>query len=184
MHLDSRLASKSPLCTLSLQAETAMLLIPELDFEVQSGTLGGRFTTVEGLLVQARDQLTTSHPFLLGDSVGESESRTKMQAFLDDINKVRSGRGIVCVHVMVCLCVDVYVCVKIISGERLDVHVILDDPAGNSYIQVCSFLASTCEADNYWSGGAKLISDPVPNQLSMYVHIITIQFAECVCTGP
>ena len=31
-------------------------------------------------------------------------------------------------------------CFKIIDGERFDVHVILDDPAGNSYVQVISIL--------------------------------------------
>lgn len=33
-----------------LKSDTAALLSPELDLEVQPGTLGGRFTTVEGLL--------------------------------------------------------------------------------------------------------------------------------------
>ena len=35
----------------------------------------------------------------------------------------------------VCVCV-VCVCVQIITGEMTNVHFILDDPAGNSYIQV------------------------------------------------
>lgn len=33
-----------------LKSDTAALISPELDLEVQPGTLGGRFTTVEGLL--------------------------------------------------------------------------------------------------------------------------------------
>lgn len=40
-----------------LKSETCELKSPELDLEVQPGTLGGRFTTVEGLLTQVRDQL-------------------------------------------------------------------------------------------------------------------------------
>jgi len=28
-------------------------------------------------------------------------------------------------------------CVQIAKGEMLDIHLILDDPAGNSYLQVC-----------------------------------------------
>ena len=40
-----------------LKSETCALKSPELDLEVQPGTLGGRFTTVEGLLTQVRDQL-------------------------------------------------------------------------------------------------------------------------------
>ena len=40
-----------------LKSETCALRSAELDLEVQPGTLGGRFTTVEGLLTQVRDQL-------------------------------------------------------------------------------------------------------------------------------
>jgi zinc finger protein len=40
-----------------LKSETCALKSPELGVEVQPGTLGGRFTTVEGLLTQVRDQL-------------------------------------------------------------------------------------------------------------------------------
>jgi zinc finger protein len=40
-----------------LKSETCALRSVELDLEVQPGTLGGRFTTVEGLLAQIRDQL-------------------------------------------------------------------------------------------------------------------------------
>ncbi len=64
-----------------------MLLIPELDFEVQSGTLGGCFTTVEGLLVQARDQLLHSQPFFAGDSASD-EGRSKLLKFIEKMNKV------------------------------------------------------------------------------------------------
>lgn len=64
-----------------------MLLIPELEFEVQSGTLGGCFTTVEGLLVQARDQLVHSLPFLTGDSASE-EGKSKLIKFTEEMNKV------------------------------------------------------------------------------------------------
>ena len=40
-----------------LKSETCELLSEDLGLQVQSGTLGGRFTTVEGLLSQVRDQL-------------------------------------------------------------------------------------------------------------------------------
>ena len=40
-----------------LKSETCALKSAELDLEVQPGTLGGRFTTVEGLLAQIREQL-------------------------------------------------------------------------------------------------------------------------------
>ncbi len=37
---------------------------------------------------------------------------------------------------------EMVVALQVISGERLDVHMVVDDPAGNSYIQVCSPTAS------------------------------------------
>ena len=33
---------------------------------------------------------------------------------------------------------------QVISGERLDVHVVLDDPAGNSYLQVSHTQLNMC----------------------------------------
>ncbi len=66
------------------QAETATVCIPELDFEVQSGTLGGRFTTVEGLLRQLSNQLKESNPFSLGDSASD----TRLNEFLGRLAEV------------------------------------------------------------------------------------------------
>ena len=43
-----------------LKSETCMLSIPECEVQVQPGTMGGRFTTVEGLLTQIRDDLKGS----------------------------------------------------------------------------------------------------------------------------
>lgn len=40
-----------------LKSESCTLKCPELGLEVHPGTLGGRFTTIEGLLAQVRDQL-------------------------------------------------------------------------------------------------------------------------------
>lgn len=43
-----------------LKSETCMMKIPECKVEVVPGTIGGRFTTVEGLLSQIRDDLRGS----------------------------------------------------------------------------------------------------------------------------
>ncbi|ANB14902.1 Zpr1p [Sugiyamaella lignohabitans] len=42
-----------------LKSETCGLVIPELDLDLTPGTLGGRFTTVEGLLRQVHEELET-----------------------------------------------------------------------------------------------------------------------------
>jgi hypothetical protein len=39
-----------------------------VELEVQAGSLGGFFTTVEGLLEKVRDHLVAGNPFGVGDS--------------------------------------------------------------------------------------------------------------------
>ncbi|XP_067938138.1 zinc finger protein ZPR1-like [Watersipora subatra] len=93
-----------------LKSDTASCTIPELDFHLAHGSLGGRFTTVEGLISNMRDQLKdTAFTFTGGDSAEPShhQKMTELCVKLDDI----------------------------ISAKMLDVHIVLDDPAGNSYLQ-------------------------------------------------
>ena len=92
-----------------LKSETCGLSIPEVELEVTPGTLGGRFTTIEGLLNQIHYELGGKVPFISGDSV-QDEKKATFQKFMDKLNKV-------------------------ISGEALPVTLILDDPLGNSYLQ-------------------------------------------------
>ena len=40
-----------------LQSDSASCSVPELDLHLVHGTLGGKFTTVEGLLSAVRDQV-------------------------------------------------------------------------------------------------------------------------------
>lgn len=56
-----------------LKSDTAGVLIPELELEMVHGTLGGKYTTLEGLLTDIKSQLTTSNPFALGDSSAQSQ---------------------------------------------------------------------------------------------------------------
>lgn len=52
--IDTNIVSKN------LQSDTCGLYIPELDCETGSSGLGGRFTTVEGILIALKDQLVES----------------------------------------------------------------------------------------------------------------------------
>ncbi|XP_076111836.1 zinc finger protein ZPR1-like isoform X1 [Mytilus galloprovincialis] len=92
-----------------LKSETASLSIPELDFSTGMGTLGGKFTTVEGILLAIKDQLKDSNPFFRGDS-SEENLKGKIGQFCDKID-------------------------EIIEGKRMGVHFVLDDATGNSYLQ-------------------------------------------------
>ncbi|XP_071957495.1 zinc finger protein ZPR1-like [Antedon mediterranea] len=91
-----------------LKSETCTLKIPSLEFELCSGTLGGKFTTLEGLLTDVKGQLSQINTFKLGDSSQPSDN-VKMKEFLEKLDKIISGQS--------------------------NVSIILDDPAGNSYLQ-------------------------------------------------
>ena len=46
--------------------------IPALELELTEGTLGGRFTTVEGLLTSILEQLSDkNNPFMIGNSADD-----------------------------------------------------------------------------------------------------------------
>lgn len=103
-----RVTDPSDLTRDVLKSETCTMMIPELDFEAQLVTNGGKFTTVEGLLEAIKEQLLTGNPFLMGDSATE-EIKSKMAKFsvrLDDL----------------------------LTGQN-PFTITLEDPAGNSFIQ-------------------------------------------------
>ncbi|KAI1316261.1 nucleolar zinc-finger protein [Mortierella claussenii] len=89
-----------------LKSETCGLSIPEIDLELNSGTLGGRFTTVEGLLRQVHDELSSKVP---SESEDQPERRRVFTKFLDKLEQVMS--------------------------LEIKSTLILDDPLGNSYLQ-------------------------------------------------
>ncbi|XP_053547355.1 zinc finger protein ZPR1 [Bombina bombina] len=91
-----------------LKSETCNVNIPELEFELGMGALGGKFTTLEGLLKDIRDLVVDKNPFTLGDS-SMSDRKGKLQEFGRKIDQILEG--------------------------HIKAHVILDDPAGNSYLQ-------------------------------------------------
>ncbi|KAK0110649.1 nucleolar zinc-finger protein [Cadophora gregata f. sp. sojae] len=101
-----------------LKSESCALECPELNLSVNPGTLGGRFTTVEGLLTQVRDDLH-QQIFDVGDDTGSggdslpSEEKTTWKSFFDGLNEA-------------------------IKGER-KFTVVLKDPLASSYVQnLCS----------------------------------------------
>ncbi len=68
-----------------MQSETSSLAIPELELELQPGTLGGRFTTIEGILTQVIEQLSRFNPFAVGDS---GDANSKMKTLINNLEKV------------------------------------------------------------------------------------------------
>lgn len=96
-----------------LKSETCSLQIPQLELDVGPHALGGRFSTVEGIVTAMRDQLCDSgHSHLFGDSADEA-SKKKFKEFMEKFE-------------------DILNC-------RLPVTIVLRDPAGNSFVQVDLF---------------------------------------------
>ncbi|XP_036450480.1 zinc finger protein ZPR1 [Colossoma macropomum] len=91
-----------------LKSETCSVLIPELEFELGMAALGGKFTTLEGLLKDIKELVVMKNPFICGDS-STTDTTEKLELFGKKIDKIMAG--------------------------EMDVHIILDDPAGNSYLQ-------------------------------------------------
>lgn len=90
-----------------LKSETCALECPELNLSVNPGTLGGRFTTVEGLFTQVRDDLK-SQIYQGGDSQTAEEAST-WGSFFDGLDSA-------------------------IRGEK-EFTVVLTDPLASSYVQ-------------------------------------------------
>jgi zinc finger protein len=69
-----------------LKSETCGLEIPEIDLLLHAGTLGGRFTTLEGILDQVYEELSAK-VFTTGDS-SSGEDRSKFEKFLANLKAV------------------------------------------------------------------------------------------------
>lgn len=95
-------------------SENATLEIPDIEFYMNSGSLGGKFTTLEGLLKNANDELKKTCPFSFSGDEMTKKKASAMQNFLEKLEMIQ-------------------------NGDMLNVTVILDDPSGKSYIQVKHF---------------------------------------------
>ncbi|KAJ5990212.1 hypothetical protein N7499_010739 [Penicillium canescens] len=98
-----------------LKSDTCALRSEELDLSVEPGTLGGRFTTVEGILTEVKDQLEGNVMDTVnggGDSM-PSDDKVKWERFFDRLDQA-------------------------IKGD-LKFVITLEDPMANSYVQdLCS----------------------------------------------
>lgn len=90
-----------------LKSEMCHLAIRELDVEVGPSALGGRFTTVEGLLTAMKDQLAENSA-IFRDSA-DIDSHERFDRFLEEFERVLNGNK--------------------------QITIVLDDPTGNSYVQ-------------------------------------------------
>lgn len=74
-----------------LKSETCGLNVPELNLDLTPGTLGGRFTTIEGLLTQVKDELHTRVFSQTSDSMDE-ENKTNWVNFFARLTDAIDGK--------------------------------------------------------------------------------------------
>ncbi|KAK7536175.1 zinc finger protein-like protein zpr1 [Phyllosticta citribraziliensis] len=115
-----KVSSKEDLSRDILKAESCAMSCPELNLQVEPGTLGGRFTTVEGLLSNIRDDL---HSNIYGDSEANHDSidtttKARWDAFFAELDNAISGSA--------------------------TFTIVLEDPLASSYVQ--SFAAPEPDA--------------------------------------
>ncbi|XP_045456297.1 zinc finger protein ZPR1 [Melitaea cinxia] len=107
VRFEVRVATKEDFSRDILKSETCNMLIPELDLEVGGRALGGRFSTAEGLVRATLEQIKDA-PTLQGDTPS-LVSKDNLERFIEKLQEV-------------------------LDGKR-SITLILDDPAGNSYVQ-------------------------------------------------
>jgi len=90
-----------------LKSETCSLSIPELEVELEHGSLGGQFTTVEGLVTNFLEGVDKLTPFAAGDST-RSTTVDKLAEFRQKAHELLSLKE--------------------------PFTIVLDDPAGNSFV--------------------------------------------------
>lgn len=91
-----------------LKSETCSILIPDLEFEMGGHALGGRFTTIEGLMDNILESVEQNSIWGGVDGVAPDVAE-KMKNFKEKFNKFKEGKE--------------------------PFTMVLDDPAGNSYLQ-------------------------------------------------
>ncbi|KAL7716376.1 Zinc finger protein [Entamoeba marina] len=90
-----------------LKSDTAFVKIPEIGIELEEGTLGSKFTTIEGFIQDIYNSFKDM-PFVQGDSAQATDTE-RMKELLDSL--------------------------KAIKNMELPFSVVIDDPMANSYIQ-------------------------------------------------
>ena len=93
-----------------LKSDTCSIAIPELDFEMGGMSVGGKFTTLEGLLTDILEQVEKNS--LWGGDAAAPDVAERMKVFKSKFEECIAGKG--------------------------KFTLILDDAAGNSYVQVSS----------------------------------------------
>jgi len=103
-----RVESSRDLARDLLRSTSSSVTIPEVELQLATGTLGGKYTTLEGLFTNILESLNNYNSFQLGDSSPDNR-KSKMAAFLTKLE-------------------------KLFRFESGPFTLVLDDPLSNSFI--------------------------------------------------
>ncbi|KAH0577664.1 ZPR1 zinc-finger domain-containing protein [Spironucleus salmonicida] len=92
-----------------LKSDTCSIEIPELGLELQPGTLGGVYTTLEGLMTMLKDELTKHSMYWVGDAYRDPSQQNNFNELVYKLND----------------CVD----------GKMKFTIIIDDPLDGSFIK-------------------------------------------------
>ena len=105
-----------------LKSDTAGFIIPEIELELQEGSLDGLYTTVEGLLDKLYSRLESANPFHVGDAAKKqhedndggafSAPRISAQRYMDFLIKLSNMK----------------------EGKSMPFTIIISDPLSNSFV--------------------------------------------------
>lgn len=71
------------------KSDTARLCIPQVGLDMEPGTLGSLYTTIEGLVAKVISELEEKNPFGKGDSATDK----KFIEFLDKMRDIQNGKS-------------------------------------------------------------------------------------------
>jgi zinc finger protein len=90
-----------------MKSDTAGIEIPEIDFQMGEGSLGGVYTTIEGLIRKVKDRLVQANPFVTGDSaihhyasndaggvLKPNPQSERFHTFLQTLSDMSEGKGL------------------------------------------------------------------------------------------
>jgi zinc finger protein len=115
-----------------LKSDSCSVEIPEIELEMQHGTLGGTYTTIEGLIAKLDKSLSEGNPFSIGDSSNQHHSekvelQNQKSRFAQFMKKLRG----------------------LAKGEMYPFTIIMRDPLGNSFVSPRIGLEISPQDDEY-----------------------------------
>ncbi|CAK9304040.1 unnamed protein product [Gordionus sp. m RMFG-2023] len=132
-----------------IKSDNCSISIPEISLELSPTTLGSKYTTIEGLLTDIREQLNDNNPFAYGDS-SKNDISQKYENFIKELDLM-------------------------IQAKKFNYSFVLNDPTGNSHMTSTDFnsenkKAILPESNDIKAGSADNIKDDYIDENIKYFY--------------